>query len=103
MQGGQIAQSIDGGQASHLNLEDNLSKEQYTKLLEYSVKVGNNYITFNVPQTQCDDCKFIAKHPFHVCPKCGSHNTTLWTRVVSRKVVFVCLLKRMKYAKVYLL
>jgi ribonucleoside-triphosphate reductase len=82
MQGGQIAQSIDGGQASHLNLEDNLSKEQYTKLLEYAIKVGNNYITFNVPQTQCDDCKFIAKHPFHVCPKCGSYNTTLWTRVI---------------------
>ena len=82
MQGGQIAQSIDGGQASHINLEDNLSKEQYTKLLEYAIKVGNNYITFNVPQTQCDDCKFIAKHPFHVCPKCGSHNTTLWTRVI---------------------
>ena len=82
MQGGQIAKSIDGGQASHLNLEDNLSKEQYTKLLEYSVKVGNNYITFNVPQTRCDDCGFIAKHPFHVCPKCGSHNTTLWTRII---------------------
>lgn len=82
MQGGQIAQSIDGGQATHLNLEDNLSKEQYTKLLEYAVKVGNNYITFNVPQTQCDDCKFIAKHPFKVCPKCGSTNTTLWTRVI---------------------
>ena len=82
MQGGQIAQSIDGGQASHLNLEDNLSKEQYTKLLEYAIKVGNNYITFNVPQTRCDDCGFIAKHPFHVCPKCGSHNTTLWTRVI---------------------
>lgn len=82
MQGGQIAQSIDGGQASHLNLEDNLSKEQYIKLLEYAVKVGNNYITFNVPQTQCDDCKFIAKHPFKVCPKCGSTNTTLWTRII---------------------
>ena len=82
MQGGQIAQSIDGGQASHLNLEDNLSKEQYTKLLEYAVKVGNNYITFNVPQTQCEDCDFIAKHPFKVCPKCGSDKATLWTRVI---------------------
>lgn len=82
MQGGQIAKSIDGGQASHINLEDNLSKEQYTKLLEYAIKVGNNYITFNVPQTQCDDCKFIAKHPFKVCPKCGSTNTTLWTRII---------------------
>lgn len=82
MQGRQIARSIDGGQASHLNLEDNLSKEQYTKLLEYAVQVGNSYITFNVPQTQCDDCGFIAKHPFDVCPKCGSKHTTQWTRII---------------------
>ena len=82
MQGGQIAKSIDGGQASHLNLDDNLDKEQYTKLLEYAVKVGNSYITFNVPQTQCDDCGFIAKHPFYECPKCGSTKTTKWTRII---------------------
>ena len=82
MQGGKIAKSIDGGQASHINLEDNLSKEQYTKVLEYAVQVGNSYITFNVPQTQCDDCGFIAKHPFKKCPKCGSINVTPWTRIV---------------------
>lgn len=82
MQGGQIAKSIDGGQASHLNLQDNLDKEQYTKLLEYAVQVGNSYITFNVPQTQCDDCGFIAKHPFDKCPECGSHKVTQWTRII---------------------
>ena len=82
MQGGQIAKSIDGGQASHLNLQDNLDKEQYTKLLEYAVQVGNSYITFNVPQTQCDDCGFIAKHPFDECPQCGSHKVTQWTRII---------------------
>lgn len=82
MQGTKIAKSIDGGQASHLNLEENLSKEQYTKLLEYAVQQGNNYITFNVPQTQCDDCGFIAKHPFDVCPKCGSTHNTKWTRII---------------------
>lgn len=82
MQGGQIAKSIDGGQASHLNLEDNLSKEQYEKLLEYAVQVGNSYITFNVPQTQCDDCGFIAKHPFDKCPECGSEKVTQWTRII---------------------
>lgn len=82
MQGGEIAKSIDGGQASHINLEDNLAKEQYTKLLEYTVQVGNSYITFNVPQTQCDDCGFIAKHPFKKCPKCSSENVTPWTRIV---------------------
>ena len=82
MQGGLIAKSIDGGQASHLNLQDNLDKEQYIKLLEYAVQVGNSYITFNVPQTQCDDCGFIAKHPFDKCPKCGSTHTTMWTRII---------------------
>lgn len=82
MQGGEVAKSIDGGQASHINLEDNLGKEQYTKLLEYAVQVGNSYITFNVPQTQCDDCGFIAKHPFKKCPKCSSENVTPWTRIV---------------------
>lgn len=82
MQGGQIAKSIDGGQASHLNLQDNLDKAQYTKLLEYAVQVGNSYITFNVPQTQCDDCGFIAKHPFDKCPECGSKKVTQWTRII---------------------
>ena len=82
MQGGQIAKSIDGGQASHLNLQENLSKYQYEKLLEYAVQVGNSYITFNVPQTQCDDCGFIAKHPFDECPKCKSKNVTQWTRII---------------------
>lgn len=82
MQGGKIAKSIDGGQASHINLEDNLDKEQYTKLLEYTVQVGNSFITFNIPQTQCDDCGFIAKHPFKKCPKCSSVNVTPWTRIV---------------------
>jgi len=82
MQGGQIAKSIDGGQASHLNLQDNLDKTQYTKLLEYAVQVGNSYITFNVPQTQCDSCGFIAKHPFDTCPHCGSNKVTQWTRII---------------------
>jgi len=82
MQGGKIANSIDGGQASHLNLQDNLDKEQYTKLLEYAVHVGNSYITFNIPQTQCDRCGYIAKHPFDECPQCHSHDVTQWTRII---------------------
>jgi len=82
MQGGAIAKSIDGGQASHINLQENLNKEQYTKLLEYAVQVGNSYLTFNIPQTQCDKCGFIAKHPFSICPECGSDKVTMWTRIV---------------------
>lgn len=82
MQGGEIARSIDGGQASHINLSENLSKKQYERLLEYAVRTGNSYITFNVPQTQCDSCGFIAKHPLTKCPKCGSESLTQWTRII---------------------
>lgn len=82
MQGGMVAKSIDGGQASHINLQENLSKEQYSRLLKYAVRKGNNYLTFNVPQTQCDDCGFIAKHQFDKCPKCGSDKVTQWTRII---------------------
>lgn len=82
MQGGKVAKSISGGQASHINLQDNPDKKQCTELLEYAVRAGNNYITLNVPQTQCDDCGYIAKHPFYVCPKCGSQNVTAWTRII---------------------
>ena len=82
MQGGKISKSIDGGQASHLNLQENLSMTQYEKLLEYAVQQGNNYLTFNVPQTQCDKCGYIAKHPFDECPECGSDKVTQWTRII---------------------
>ena len=36
----------------------------------------------NVPNTQCGDCNAIFKQPLEVCPKCGSHNMTQWTRVI---------------------
>ncbi len=82
MQGGDIAKAISGGQASHINLEDHLSKEQYLKLLDYAVSVGNNYFTFNIPNTQCDDCSKIYKKPLTKCPNCGSENMTQWTRII---------------------
>lgn len=82
MHGSLVSKSIDGGVASHINLEDNLDKKQYEKLLEHAVKSGNNYITFNIPQTQCDSCNYIAKHPFGKCPKCNSTKVTMWTRII---------------------
>lgn len=82
LQGGDIAKALSGGQAAHLNLEDHLTKEQYLKVMEYAVKVGCNYFTFNIPNTQCDDCKKIYKKPLTICPNCGSHNMTQWTRVI---------------------
>ncbi len=51
-------------------------------MLRYAIKVKNRYITFNVPQSQCEDCRFISKHPIDECPKCHSNKISYWTRII---------------------
>ena len=82
LHGRQTAQYCDGGSACHINLEDHLSKEQYLKLIEFAVKEGTNYFTFNIPNSKCEDCGYITKHPITECPKCHSHNITWYTRII---------------------
>ena len=77
-----IGQYLDGGSACHLNLDSHLSSKQYELLLNYAAKVGCSYLTFNVPNAECQDCGFIAKQPFDKCPKCGSTRVDLYDRVI---------------------
>ena len=82
LHGRQTYQYTDGGSAAHINLEDHLSKEQYLKLIDFAIQEGTNYFTFNIPNSKCDDCGFITKHPITECPKCSSKNITQYTRVI---------------------
>ena len=82
LHGRRTAQYCDGGSACHINLEDHLSKKQYLKLLEFAVKEGTNYFTFNIPNSKCEDCGYITKHPITECPKCHSKDITQYTRVI---------------------
>lgn len=82
LHGRQTAQYCDGGSACHINLEDHLSKKQYLKLLEFAVKEGTNYFTFNIPNSKCEDCGYITKHPITECSKCHSKDITQYTRVI---------------------
>ena len=82
MQGRRFTDTLDGGVALHCNLDDHLTKEQYLKLIDYAIQEGTSYFTFNIPNSQCDDCHFITKHPIDVCPKCGSKHITQWTRII---------------------
>ena len=72
----------DGGSAAHLGIDSHLSKAQYAYLLKYAADNGCSYITFNVPNCECENCHYIAKQPFDVCPKCGSKNVSLWDRII---------------------
>lgn len=82
LHGRQTSSFCDGGSAAHINLEDHLSKEQYLKLIDFAIVNGTNYFTFNIPNSKCDDCGYITKHPITECPKCHSKNITQYTRVI---------------------
>lgn len=82
LHGRQTYQFTDGGSAAHINLEDHLSKEQYLKLIDFAIINGTSYFTFNIPNSKCDYCGYITKHPITECPKCHSKNITQYTRVI---------------------
>lgn len=73
---------LDGGSALHMNLEEHLSQEQYKKIMLNAVRTGCGYLTFNIPNTVCNDCGYISKHKFDKCPRCGSENVDWATRVI---------------------
>ena len=82
MHGREFTELLDGGVGCHINLQEHLSKEQYLHLIDFAIANGTSYFTFNIPNTECDDCGFISKQRLKVCPKCGSTNLTWWTRVI---------------------
>lgn len=82
LHGRQTYQYTDGGSALHCNLNEHLSKEQYLKLIDFAIKEGTSYFTFNIPNSKCDDCGHIVKAPIKVCPKCGGYNITWYTRII---------------------
>lgn len=83
LHGKEFTSLLDGGVGCHINLEEHLSKEQYSKLMDFAIANGTTYYTFNVPNSQCSNpkCKYIIKGPVVTCPKCGSP-MDWWTRVI---------------------
>jgi ribonucleoside-triphosphate reductase len=82
MHGREFTSTLDGGVGCHINLQEHLSKQQYLYLLEFAVKEGTSYFTFNSPNSECSDCGYIVKSPIHTCPKCGSTNIKWYTRII---------------------
>lgn len=82
LHGKNFTSKLDGGSACHINLQEHLSKEQYKFLLKLAIKQGTPYLTFNIPNTVCNDCGYISKHMLNVCPKCRSENLDYATRII---------------------
>lgn len=77
-----IGDYLDGGAALHANLDSHLSSKQYKKLLEYAADEGCNYLTFNIPMSECKNCGKIVNAPINKCPSCDSNNVIYWTRII---------------------
>lgn len=82
LHGKEFTETLDGGVGCHINLEEHLSKEQYIKLIEFAVKNGTSYFTFNIPNSECEDCHYIVKKPIKECPRCHSKNIKWYTRII---------------------
>lgn len=82
LHGKEFTETLDGGVGCHINLKEHLSKEQYIKLIEFAVKNGTSYFTFNIPNSECEDCHYIVKRPITECPKCHSKNIKWYTRII---------------------
>lgn len=76
------ADKLDGGSACHINLAGHASEKQYDYLLTFAAETGCKYLTFNIPNCECEDCGFIAKQLFTECPRCSSKNVVLWDRII---------------------
>ena len=82
LHGAPYIEHLTGGSALHMNLEEHLSKQQYSQLLRVAAKEGCNYFTFNIPNTICNDCGTIDKRYLHECPHCHSKNVDYMTRII---------------------
>lgn len=77
-----VTDSLDGGSALHLNLEQLPSYEQAKTLFKLCSKNGVPYWTINVLCTICNNCGTIDPVTRKACKKCGSDNVDYGTRVI---------------------
>lgn len=77
-----IGDYLDGGSAAHINLSEHLTTKQYDVLLHHAAKTGCQYLTFNVPNSECEACGWIGKTPVDECPHCHSKSIVYWDRII---------------------
>ena len=80
--GKEITDSLDGGSALHLNLEQLPSKGSFQQLFEACRLAGVPYWTTNVLCTICNDCDYINPETTKTCKACGSTNVDYGTRII---------------------
>lgn len=82
MYGKDITDSLDGGSALHLNLEQIPSEANVSLIFDLCRKCGVPYWTTNVLCTICNNCGHIDPETTKGCKKCGSADVDYGTRII---------------------
>lgn len=82
LHGEKYIKHLTGGSALHLNLNEHLDQKQYSILIDYACAKGCNYLTFNIPNTICNECGHINKNYKGSCEKCNSEDVDYITRII---------------------
>lgn len=82
MYGKDITDSLDGGSALHLNLEQLLTYSNAKYLFDLCRVYGVSYWTTNVKCTICNHCGYIDPVTRKACKECGSEDVDYGTRVI---------------------
>ena len=82
MHGEAVSKHLDGGAASHLNLEQLPTEDAARQLIRIAAVLGVPYWTTNVLSTICNDCGVIDPETRTSCKSCGSTNVDYATRII---------------------
>lgn len=77
-----IGDYLDGGSAAHINLAEHPTFFQAWHILNFAAEQGCQYFTFNVPNSECQECGWIGKRPVETCPRCGSKHIDYYDRII---------------------
>lgn len=74
--------AMSGGAIVHISSGSAIDVPTMEMLIKYAVKTNNVYFAVNLTFSSCEDCKEITHSEVDICPVCGSHKITQFTRVV---------------------
>jgi len=71
-----------GGSIQHIFLNEKLNKEEKKELIKKIFRVPIIYITLTPTKSVCNNCNYSIIGEILVCPKCGSKDILIYSRVI---------------------
>ncbi len=77
-----VQKHFTGGVMMHLFLGEEADPEALAKLAKRIMETDIVYWSFTPAITHCNNCKTTVTGLYRTCPKCGSENVDVWSRII---------------------